>query len=176
MTALNLQNFRVKIRWFAEFFLWIIHAISALMLAASALAFVLNVYMRYIAGAPLAWPEEFSLYIVVLMVYLMQCRLEFKNESLGIGIIDPLLAKSKPLRIFVALFHIVVVIVVFGILLNVGQTVVQQQIRFGALSPIMRIPMATYFNLINICFILIIVFWVIRLFTHNFDEHDYGGN
>ena len=166
--AFNLEAFRVKLRRIAEIILKIVSAVSAVMLATSALFYVMNCYMRYVMKAPLAWPEEYCIYIVVLMTFLMQCRLEFYNEGLGIGFIDSLLVKSKLLRIFVTLAHAAVVFVVYAILLKVGHTVVQQQIRFGALSPVMRIHMGIYFSLINVCFILVIVFWVIRLFTQDY--------
>ena len=168
--ALNLKAFKVKLRRFSDVILWIVTAISAVMLTTSVLFYVMNCYMRYVMRAPLAWPEEYCIYIVVLMFYFIQCRLEFRNEGLGIGIIDAFLAKSKLLRIFATLFHGTVAIFVYVVLLNVGRTVVRQQIRFGVLSPVMRVPMSIYFSLINVCFILVILFWVIRLFTQDYDK------
>jgi TRAP-type C4-dicarboxylate transport system permease small subunit len=125
--------------------------------------------MRYIVRAPRSWPEEYCIYIVVLMVYFLQCRLEFKGEQLGIGIIDTLLVKHKTLRIIATLIHGAVAIVVFAVLFKVGLTVVQQQYIFGIISPVIRFPMVIYFGLINGCFVLVIAFWAIRFITKDYD-------
>ena len=168
--ALNLKDFRVKLRGFAEIILRLVYILSAVMLGSSTFIYAVNgVVMRYVMRAPIAWTEEYCIYIVVLMTYLMQCRLEFYDQGIGMGVINIILPKSKALRIFVTLFNGAVVAFVYVILLNVGRTVVRQQIRFGTLLPIMKLPMAIYFGLINVCFALVLAFWVIRLFIHGFD-------
>lgn len=153
----------------ADNFTWYVTVISSVMLAASVLVYVFNCFMRYVIRAPLPWPEEFSIYIVVLMVYFLQCRLEYKGEQLGIGIIDHLLTKHKILRVIVTLIHGGTAIFVYVVLFKVGLVVVEQQYTFGAVSPVIRVPMGIYFGLVNACFILAIVSWVIRFFTKDYD-------
>lgn len=161
---------KAKLDRVADTVTWLVTVISAVMLTSSVLIYIFNCFMRYVMRAPLPWPEEYCIYIVVLMVYFMQCRLEYKGEQLGIGLIEPLLAKHKALRVIATLIHGGTALFVYVVLYNVGLTVVKQQIRFGALSPVMRVPMGIYFGLINACFVLVMVFWVIRFITNDYDK------
>ena len=167
--TLNLKDFRVKLRGFAEIILRLVNILSAVMFGSSTVIYVANgIVMRYILRAPVAWADEYCIYIMVLMTYFMQSRLEFYDQGIGVGFIDSFLSKSKALRIFVTLFNGAAVAFVYVVLLNVGYTVVRQQIRFGTRFPIIRLPMAIYFGLINVCFVLVLAFWVIKLFTHDY--------
>ncbi len=161
---------KAKLDHVADIVTRLISAISAVMLTSSVLIYIFNCFMRYVMRAPLPWPEEYCIYIVVLMVYFMQCRLEYKGEQLGIGLIDQWLEKYKILRVLVTLIQGGTAIFVYVVLYRVGLTVVRQQNTFGAVSPVMRVPMGIYFSLINACFILVIVFWAIRFFTKNYDK------
>lgn len=165
-----LATIRAKLKRLAEIVTMLVTVISAVLLTSSVLIYIVNCFMRYVMRAPLPWPEEYCIYIVVLMVYFLQCRLEYKGEQLGIGLIDNLLAKYKPLRVIITLIHGGTAIFVYGVLYKVGTTVVEQQIRFGNVSPIMRVPMGTYFRLIDACFILVIVFWIIRFITDDYEK------
>ena len=162
LTKANLSRMADNVTWYVT-------VISSVMLASSVLIYVFNCFMRYVVRAPLPWPEEYCIYIVVLMVYFLQCRLEYKGEQLGIGIIDQLLAKNKILRILVTLIHGGTAIFVYVVLFKVGLVVVEQQYSFGAVSPVIRVPMGIYFGLINACFVLAIAAWAIRFFTKDYD-------
>lgn len=148
----------------------IVILICALLLASSIVIYAINCFLRYGFKAPMPWPEEYCTYFVVFMVYLLQCRLEFKDEELVIGVIDGQLKKSKVLRIVTFWIRTLVTIGIYGYLFTIGQTVIQQQVRFGALTPVMKIPLGIYFNLINICLLLVIVFSVINLITKDYNE------
>lgn len=162
---------RAKIRKVADIILQVVMVISAVMLTTSLIFYALNCFMRYVVRSPLPWPEEYCVYIVVLMVYFMQCKLEFHGEELCIGVLDNFINSSKAIRIIHTVFQGVVTIFLYCYLyVNAGLGVVAQQVSYGILSPVMRIPMGIYFNLVNICFLLVVIFWVINIFTKDYDK------
>lgn len=162
---------RQKIRNIADKILQVVTVLSAIMLTTSVIFYALNCFMRYVVRAPLAWPEEYCVYIVVLMVYFMQCKLEFHGEELCIGVLDNLIAKSKAIRIVQTLIQGAVTIFIYcHLFFNVGLGVVAQQNQYGILSPVMRFEMGVYFGLINACFLLVVIFWVINILTKDYDK------
>lgn len=150
----------------------VVTAISAVLLASSALAYVFNCFMRYVVKKPFAWPEEYCTYIIVVMVYFIASRMEYHDDMLVIGLIDVWSEKSKILKAVLYLVQAVVTFGVYGILFNAATKVIAQQFKYSTISPIMHIPMGAYFTAIRIFFALIIIAWVIKLITMFRDEKE----
>lgn len=161
---------RAKLRHVAEIILTVITVVCAILLASSVVFYAFNCFMRYVVRNPLPWPEEYCIYIVVLMVYVITCRMEFFEEELCIGIIDPLIKKSKIVRNVLFILHGLLTIFIMYQMYKIGTDVVAQQSRYGIVSPVMRIPMGIYFGLVNASFVLVIVFWVINLLTKDYNQ------
>lgn len=145
-------------------------ALSAVMLASSMLIYAYNCFMRYAVRAPMSWPEEYCTYIVVLMVFFMQCRLEFKDESLCIGLLDNMMEKNPVLERLLFYLRGVISLIVFGILLNVGVSVAKQNFFYGSISPVLKFSMGMYFALVDVCLALVMVFWVVNIITRRFGK------
>lgn len=159
-----------KLREFTDKFLLIILIVSGLALGSSAVFYALNCLLRYAFKAPLAWPEEYCTYVIVLMVFLMQCRLEFRDESLSISVIWEKV-KEKPIaRRILYSFKGIVTIAMAALMTDIGFSLVEQQFTYGAVTPVMRIPFGIYYIAISISFALVAIVWVINLFTKQFDE------
>lgn len=158
------------LRKIADKVLDIITLLAGYVLASAVILYTINCFMRYCLKAPMAWPEEYCTYFVVFMVYLLQCRLEFKGEELTIGLIDNQLKKSKALRRIIFYVQALITIGIYGYLYYVGMEVVKKQYQYATVTPIMKIPYGVYFNLINICLVIVIVFWIVNLLTKDLDE------
>ena len=165
-----MSGVRKKLRRFAELILQVLTYLCAALLASSVIFYAVNCFMRYVVHAPMTWPEEYCIYIVVLMVYLITCRMEFFGEELSIGIIDPLLEKSKFLSNVIFVLHGLLTMFIMYQLYKIGVDVVAMQNRYSIVSPVMRIPMSIYFGLVNASFVLVIVFWVINLLTRDYKQ------
>jgi TRAP-type C4-dicarboxylate transport system permease small subunit len=98
----------------------------------------------------------------------MQCRLEFNDEELSIGILDNLAKKFKALEFIRFYFREVITLTMFSVLLYTGIHVVQQNFIFGALSPVLRIPMGIYFLLMTITFGLVILLTLLNMIVPKF--------
>ena len=166
------NELKKKLRRLAEQFFNLVNTISAVLLGSSVILYAFNCFMRYVVGKAIPWPEEYCTYIVVLMVWFMTCRMEFFEEELCIGLVDAWAAKSKPLRYALLAFQFVVTIFIYGVLIKVADNVVAQQFRFGAISPVIHFSMGMYFTLIKVCFILVIVAWIINLLTRDYGSKE----
>lgn len=164
------MKFVEKLKLITDKFLLIVLVISGIFLGTSVLFYVLNCMMRYLFKAPLAWPEEYCTYIVVLMVFLMQCRLEFRDESLSIAVIwEKVKHKPVPRRVMFTV-KMILTIIMSALLMYCGYNLTKQQMMYRSVLPVTRIPFSIYYGAITVCFILVIIVGIIHLFTKKFDE------
>ncbi len=156
-------------------FLLIVLIVSGLFLASSAILYALNCFLRYVAKAPLPWPEEYCTYVIVLMVFFMQCRLEFREESLSIAVVWEKVKHRRIARRVLFTIKGVTTIVVAALMADIGFSLVDQQFAYNSVMPVMRIPFGIYYAAISVCFVLVVIVWLILLFTKRFDQIEKGG-
>lgn len=150
-------------------FLLIVLIVSGVILASSVIFYAMNCFLRYAVKSPLAWPEEYCTYVIVLMVFLMQCRLEFYDESLSIAVVwEKVKDKPVPRRILFT-FKGIVTILISVLMAHIGRNLTIQQFDYNAVTPVMRIPLGVYYAAIDICFLLIVVVWIVHIFTKRFE-------
>lgn len=162
--------FLEKLKKITDKVLVVVLILSGFMLLSSVVCYTANCFMRYVVKAPLSWPEEYCTYIVVLMVFLMQCRLEFRDESLSIGVLWEKVKDRPVARRILFSFKGIVTIGVSLILAFIGKDLALQQFMYKAVTPVMRIPFGIYYAAIAICFLLVVLVWLIHLFTVDFDS------
>jgi len=155
----------IKIRHFADICLRPVSWLAGIFLATSVFFYALNSLLRYFVKSAMPWPEEYCTYIIVLMIFLMQCGLEFREESLAIGVLDNVAKKYRVIEYIRFYFKTVLAIVVFVVLAHTGIGVVKQNLQFGVLSPVLRVPMGIYFALMVATFFLVILFTVLNMIS-----------
>jgi TRAP-type C4-dicarboxylate transport system permease small subunit len=139
--------------------------LSAVFLGTSAIVYAYNSVLRYVFKSAMPWPEEYCTYIVVLMLFLLQCRLEFYDEELAIGVLDNLTERYPVLKRVLFYFRCALTLVLFGILLNVCIAVTKTNFSYGVLSPVLRIPMGLYFLMTAVTFGLVMLFTLLNMIS-----------
>lgn len=130
--------------------------LSALILGSSVLIYAANSILRSFKMA-MPWPEEYCTYIVVVMVFLLQGKLEFDGDALTIDILEGAAKRSLFFRRLLHLIRLVVTAGVGIVLFRTGVSVASQNFSYGSVSPVMNISMGIYFSIINVCFVLLII-------------------
>jgi len=164
----------LKIRRAMDKFLSVLIAISTLFLGISLVLYTINSLARLFKfGVP--WIEEYCIYSVVFIVFLLQAKLEFRDEHLSIAFLAEK-TKNNPIpRRILFTIRGIVSIAIYLILFREGLLVVQQNLSYGVVSPIISFPMGVYFTLINICFALVIIYWIVHIFTKKWTRDDDKG-
>ena len=130
--------------------------ISAVILASSVVIYAFNSLLRSMKMA-MPWPEEYCTYIVVIMVFLVQSKLEFHDEELTINALDSVANKKPWFNTVLHVFRYLFTILVVGVIFRSCVTVAQQNFQYKAVTPVMNFSMGIYFSLVAICFGLVIL-------------------
>lgn len=159
------------LRKFIDGFITVIIGLSVCLLAVGAVLYAINSILRTMS-LNVAWIEEYSIYSLVLVVFLMQSKLEFRDEQLSISILaDKVKNKPIPRRIIFSIKG-VITIAVYAVLFQTGLTVIKQNLFYGVVSPILAFPMGLYFVLVNICLALVVIYWIIHIFTKRWNPYE----
>ncbi len=151
--------------------LTIVFVISGCLLGLAAILYTFNSITRLFKhGVP--WIEEYCIYTVVLMVFLMQARLEIRDQQLSISFLTDQVNNRPVARRILFTIRGIVTIFVYAVLFQVGTAVIQQNLSFGVVSPIIDFPMGIYFAAIDISLALVIVYWIIYLFTKKWEPEN----
>ena len=94
---------------------------------------------RYILNRPIGWSEEISMYLVVWAVFLGAAYTLKEDGHIGVDVVVARLKPSWKRAVFI--FHHVVGIVFFSILLYKGSQFVTMSIQMGALSESIEFPL-----------------------------------
>jgi TRAP-type C4-dicarboxylate transport system permease small subunit len=154
--------------------LTIVFVVSGCLLGLGAVLYTFNSITRLFKyGVP--WIEEYCIYTVVLMVFLMQAKLEMNDQQLSISFIADRVKNKPVFRRILSTVRGIVTITVYSILFYVGTAVIQQNLSYGVVSAILEFPMGIYFAAVNLSLALVIVYWIIYLFTKKWDPDEKGG-
>lgn len=140
----------------------IILAISAIILASSVVIYAFNSFLRTLKMA-MPWPEEYCTYIVVIMIFLVQSKLEFCNEELTINALDSVANKTPWLDKLLYVIRYLFTIVAVAIIFYTCVTVAQQNFQYKAVTPVMNVSMGLYFSLVAFSFGLVILTCAVSL-------------
>ncbi|NLY71980.1 MAG: TRAP transporter small permease [Clostridiales bacterium] len=164
----------LKIRGAMDKFLNALIVISTVFLGVALVLYTINSLARlFKVGVP--WIEEYCIYSVVFIVFLIQAKLEFRDEHLSIAFLAEKVKNNPIPRRILFTIRGIVSIVVYVILFKEGLAVIQQNLSYGVVSPILSFPMGIYFTLINICFVLVIIYWIVHIFTKKWTRVDEQG-
>jgi TRAP-type C4-dicarboxylate transport system permease small subunit len=147
----------------------VIMAILCVFLASSTILYAFNSIARYGFSKSFAWIEEYSVYIIVLVIFFAQFRLEYKSESLSISLLADRINRHRIPKRILFTFQQLVIIIIYSLLFRQGIAVILQNKQFGVQSPIFHFPMYVYFIVINIALALVIVFSICNLFAKRLD-------
>ena len=145
-------------------------AVLCVFLGSAVVLYGVNAILRYGIKSSFNWIEEYTIYIIVLSVLLIQFRLEFKGESLSITVLSDKINRRKIPRRVLFVFQQIVTIAVFVLLFRQGLEVIAQNMQYGVRSPIIQFPMYLYFIMVNIAFVMVIIFCALNLFLKKWDE------
>jgi len=150
------------IRKVFEFKLRIIGGIASIFIAISTILASINVFLRYLFGSSLPWADELSIYIIVMMVYIYQCKLEYDDDQLSISVLAEYF-RNKPV-ILKSMYYVrmVVTVSLYGMLLNTAFKVVQQHWMYKGATPVMRMPFWILGLIVTIGLILVILAWIVK--------------
>lgn len=150
------------IRRIFEFNLQIITWISAVILAISTVLSAINVFLRYGFDSSLVWADELSIYIVILMVFLFQPYLEYKDDQLSISVITEHFA-NKPIVLKIMYFiRMLITFVLYIVLIRSGFALISQNLMYQAATPVMRFPLWILSLIVTIGLILVLVYWIVK--------------
>ena len=152
-------------------FLTIVLWISGFFLGVGAVLYTFNSITRLFKyGVP--WIEEYCIYTIVLMVFLMQARLEVRNQQLSISFLADKVKDNPVFSRILFTIRGIVTILVYAVLFWVGIKVIQQNLSYGVVSPILEFPMWIYFTAVETGLALVIVYWVVYLFSNKWEPGD----
>lgn len=145
-----------------EYNLRIISGVAAVFLTVSTVLACINVFLRYLFGSSLPWADELSIYIVVLMVYIYQCKLEYDGDQLSVSVLVEYF-KNRPIILKCMYYlRLLITISLYTLLLNSGFKVVKQHLMYKATTPVMRMPLWILGLIVTIGLILVILAWIIK--------------
>lgn len=153
--------------WFWTIYNHIWDGAAVLMLAAMFVAVTLQVIMRYVFNAPLAWTEEMSRYTFIWMAWLGGAIAMRERKLITIDLIDQI--ANPAFRTAVDLFQKLVSTGVLVIYIYFGYMLVLQNIRYKAIVSRMNM------GLINACIPVGAVGMLVYLYFGYRKRMDKGG-
>lgn len=151
-----------SIRNVFEVNLKIITWISAAFIGMSTVLSVINVFLRYGLGTGWVWADEFSIYIVIVMVFLYQCNLEYRDDQLSISVLAEVFSDKPKILKAMYFFRMAVTFLLYGILIRSGFSLISQNMKFQAMTPVMHVPLWILSLVVTIGLILVLVYWIVK--------------
>jgi len=140
----------------------IITWISAAFIGLSTVLSVINVFLRYGFGTGWIWADEFSIYIVIVMVFLYQCNLEYRDDQLSISVLAEMFSGRPIVLKVMYFFRMAVTFLLYGILIRSGFALIKQNLKFQAMTPVMHVPLWILSLVVTIGLMLVLVYWIVK--------------
>lgn len=106
----------------------------------------------------------------VIIMYLMQPRLEYEDQQLSIAILDEKLKNNPIARRIIFYIRGGVTLFIYILLIKAGFDVVRVNAGTQSATPIMHLPYAVLYSIVIVLMILVIVYWVFHFFLKDWRE------
>lgn len=141
--------------------------ISAVILLVCAILSAGNAISRYFFSVSSPFIEEFCTYGCVLLMFLMQPRLEYKDEQLSISVLDEKLAKFPAIRTVLFWFRGAVTLFIYFFIIRAGFEVIRMNVNNGASTPVMHFPYSILYGIVVAAMLLLVVYWIFHFFIND---------
>jgi len=138
-------------------------ALAGIFLFLSTALAVVNAVMRFSNLGGIAWGEEVSTLLVVVMVFLSQSFLEYNDDQLCISILQSTLKNDKWKRFF----HIIrglATLFMTGLLLYYAVPVTVKAYERNLVTQVLHFPRYILYGFMIINFVLTIISWLATIF------------
>ena len=116
---------------------------------------LLQVLFRFILNLPLAWTEELSRYVFIMLVYLGASAAALEGKHVRVELIDSILPKKMANWLSV-LVQILCASTSLAIAINI-RGLVKNSYRLHQVSAALRLPMSAMYVLVGIMFLIIAI-------------------
>lgn len=144
--------------------------IAGLCLGFSTLLTAINSLLRYGFSYSIAWTEELSTLLVVMLVYIILVPLEADNDQLSIDLIDPWLKDKQVIKRILRAFQWALTIGVFSLLVNAGLAIIQQNYEIKSVTSVLQFPQFVLFAIVALCMVLTIIISIVKLVRDKGDD------
>lgn len=145
--------------------------ISALLLLIATALAVVNAVVRFARLGNITWAEELNTIFMIMLVFIAQPALEYKDKQLSIGILQSVLKSEKAKRFFIILRGVITMGIV-GYLLFFCIKVTGNAIKYNYVTSVLFFPRKYLFGCIIVSYIVLILSWLVTIFCKggNFGE------
>lgn len=139
-------------------------SISSVLLLVCTVLSAGNAISRFAFSVSSPFIEEFSCIMAVIIMYLMQPRLEYKDEQLSIAILDEKLKNFPAARRVIFYIRGLVTLFIYVLLIKAGFDVVRVNMGTQSSTPIMHLPYAVLYGIVTALLIVVVFYWIFHFF------------
>lgn len=129
-----------------------------------------NAVSRFAFSVSSPFVEEFCCIMAVIIMYLMQPRLEYKDEQLSIAILDEKLKGYPMARRVIFYIRGLVTLFIYVLLIKAGFDVVRVNAGTSSSTPVMHMPYAILYGIVVALLIVVVVYWLFHFFLKDWRE------
>lgn len=144
--------------------------IAGLCLGFSTLLTAINSLLRYGFSNSIAWTEELSTLLIVMLVFIILVSLEADNDQLSIGIIDSFLIDKPVIKRILRAFRWALTIGVYFLLVNAGLAIIKQNYEIKSVTSVLQFPQYLLFAIVALCMVLTIIISIVKLVRDKGDD------
>lgn len=126
----------------------------------SLVALTFGVFTRYVFMRPVAWPDELSTYLFILMSFLGASASVRDNSELKV---DALYERFPKMRLGLDIFLHIVRLITAVIFIVTGFMFIQVEAEFANISPVLHLPVVIIFCILPLFGILLVLRTLIKL-------------
>jgi len=137
--------------------------IAGLCMGFSTLLTAVNSFYRYGFSNSIAWTEELSTLLIVMLVYIILISLEVDNDQLSIGIIDSFLIDKPVIKRILRAFRWALTIAVYILLVNASLAIIKQNYELQSVTSVLQLPQFLLYTIVAVCMVLTIIISIVKL-------------
>lgn len=139
--------------------------ISAMLLLATTILSTLNAIVRFSGLGSVVWAEEIGTLCMVIMVFLSQPNLEFRNRQLCIGVLQSSL-KNEKIKRFFHILRGIITMSISGCLMYQTYIIMEKAEQFHYSTPVLQIPRVYLYGMIALAFLMVFIAWAVTIFAN----------
>jgi len=137
--------------------------IAGIFIGVSTFLVAMNALLRYVFSHSLPWVDELSILLIILLIFIMQIRLEATNDQLSIDIIKPFLEKHPVINKIFSTIRWALTITLYFVIVKEGLGIIQQNYQLKSATPILELPQFFLYAIVAACMILTIITCIVNL-------------
>ena len=134
--------------------------IGGFLLFVSAMLAAINALCRYVLKFSLSFGDEVCIYSIIIAVFCIQSRLEWRGEQLSINVLDSFLNKSAIGKNLMFWIRAVATITVWCLMTRVGIGIIVRNYEIKSVTTFLQAPMWTIYTAYTLGMALILLAWV----------------